>query len=122
MWVRPTRRRHGIRDAGVGRVEIDYLRFLVNRVAGHQVAIVWNMVCEQLGQALHTVAPVAVQFTGNTEPARELNACQLDDPPAKGRHRSCRDVDRAWTLKTPETSGDGNMAMRKSAAQQRRRP
>src|SRR5687767_7093928 len=47
---------------------------LPGEVAGHQVSIVWNVVREQLAQALDVVAPITVQLAGDAEPVHRLHA------------------------------------------------
>lgn len=43
-------------------------------IAGHQIAVVRDMVGEQRAQAFDVVAPVAVQFAGDAEPGHQLRA------------------------------------------------
>lgn len=43
-------------------------------MAGNEVAVIRNVIGKQRGQAVDVIAPVAMQFAGDTEPRHQLCA------------------------------------------------
>ena len=71
------------------------LRALHRRVGGDQVAIIGDMIGEERAEAFDVVAPITVQFAGNSEPGHDLHA---------GRRMRSQAECRVISLKVPEAS------------------
>ena len=69
-----------------GRDTALVIRLLSGHVARHQVSICWNMVGEQVTQALNVIPPVTMQLADHSEPIQQLRSsichpcpCRLTD-------------------------------------------